>query len=133
MDLRKMMDEHPIPSITPGTVDLASVAGDEPTKQAGSVLNRLNAALAANNAEMLESCFFPSQAYWKDQLALTYHLRTFATPGVIAANLLETKTLRKVTGEIRVNGKAQFSQDLSTLVSNCLNSGMHVSDREANS
>lgn len=132
VDLRKMMDEHPVPSISPGTLDPASMAGDEPTKQACSVLDRLNAALAADNAEMLDSCFFPGQAYWKDQLALTYHLRTFATPGVIAASLLETTALRKVTGEITVDGKAQFSQDLPTLVSNCSNPGMHVSDGETN-
>ena len=113
-----MMDEQPIPSIAPGTLDPDSMAGDEPTKQARSVLNRLSAALAAGNAEMLESCFFPSQAYWKDQLALTYHLRTFSTPRIIAASLLETKALREATGEIAVDGEAQFIPATQTLVSN---------------
>lgn len=128
-----MMDEHPVPSISSGTLYPVSMAGDEPTKQACSVLNQLNAALAAENAEILESCFFPSQAYWKDQLALTYHLRTFATPGVIAASLLETKALRKVKGEIMVDGKAKFSQAMPNLVSNCPNPGIHVLDKETNS
>lgn len=86
-----MMDEQPLPTLPPGLIDPASMAGDGATKQANDVLIRFNAALAADDAATLESCFYSSQAYWKDQLALTYHLRTFETPNVVAASLLETK------------------------------------------
>ena len=119
-----MMAENPVPSIAPGTVDPDSMAGDEPTKQARAVLDRLSAALAADNVEMLEGCFFPTQAYWKDQLALTYHLRTFSTPGIIAASFLETKASRGVTGEIAVEGEAQFVPATPTLVRNYSRVGM---------
>ncbi|KAL1629247.1 hypothetical protein SLS56_005470 [Neofusicoccum ribis] len=101
-DLRKMMDQQPVPVVAPGTVDAASMAGEEPTKQAQAVLDAFNAALAADDAEALESCFFASQAYWKDALALTYHLRTFKDPGVIAASFLETKKLRGITDGIKL-------------------------------
>ncbi|GAB1319243.1 Flavoprotein involved in K+ transport [Madurella fahalii] len=108
VDLRGMMAKLPLPVIPEGTVDPASMAGHEPTKQALAILDKLNAALAANDVELLESCFFASQAYWRDALALTYHLRTFTTPGVIATCLLETKALRRLVGEIKLQGTAQF-------------------------
>jgi hypothetical protein len=50
--------------------------------------------LKENDTQALQDCFFADQAYWKDALALTYHLRTFYTPPVIAANLLETSKMR---------------------------------------
>ncbi|KAM0300580.1 hypothetical protein ACHAPM_006896 [Fusarium culmorum] len=50
-----------------------------------------NTALTNNDAAALQACFFPAQGYWKDSLALTYHLRTFRRPKVIAKCLLETK------------------------------------------
>lgn len=94
------------------------MAGDEATKQANAVLNRLNAALAPDDAATLESCFYADQAYWKDQLALTYHLRTFKTPGVIAASFLETKALRRIPNGIEVDGAAVFLPATPVLVSN---------------
>lgn len=117
-DLRKMMSQHPLPVIPPGTVDPASMGGEEPTKQALTVLKTLNAALAADDVKLLESCFFAEQAYWKDQLALTYHMRTFAGRDVIAASLLETKKLRKVTGELELKGTANFIPVSPVLVRN---------------
>lgn len=116
-DLRKMMAQQSVPVIAPGTVDLASMAGEEPTTLALAVLSTFNAALAADDAKALESCFLADQAYWKDQLALTYHLRTFTTPRVIAAGLLETKKLRGVTGEVKLEGSAQFIPATPALVS----------------
>ncbi|ORY70999.1 uncharacterized protein BCR38DRAFT_2169 [Pseudomassariella vexata] len=106
-NLRQKLKQHPLPVIDPGTVDPASMEGDEATKQVSAVLNELNAALEASDAERLASCFFDVQSYWRDQLALTYHLRTFSTPDVIAAALLETKKLR-FAGEFKVEGGAQF-------------------------
>ncbi|KAE8421419.1 hypothetical protein BDV36DRAFT_292345 [Aspergillus pseudocaelatus] len=114
-DLRQMMAQQPIPTIPPGTIDPDSMAGDEPVKQARAVLDRLNAALADDDPIALESCFFAGQAYWKDQLALTYHLRTFSGPNVIAASLLETKSLREVEGGIAIDGGAVFLPATPTL------------------
>ncbi|KAK3681771.1 hypothetical protein B0T22DRAFT_472802 [Podospora appendiculata] len=110
-DLRKMVREQPPPFVAPGTVDPASMGGDEPTKQAVLVLEKLNAALAADDAVALAGCFLggsASHAYWRDQLALTWHLRTFTGPGVIAASLLETKTLRGLDGGFKLEGTATF-------------------------
>jgi hypothetical protein len=67
----------------------------------------------------LESCFYADQAFWKDQLALTYHLRTFKTPGVISASLLETKKLRSLSKGIAVDGAALFLPATPGLVSEC--------------
>ncbi|KAH8809404.1 hypothetical protein F5884DRAFT_706884 [Xylogone sp. PMI_703] len=103
-----MMSQQPLPSISPGIINTVSMDAEEPTNQALAVLTTLNTALATNNAEMLESCFFSGQAYWKDILALTYHLRTFTTPFAIAASLLETKTLRGCIHGFELEGKAQF-------------------------
>jgi hypothetical protein len=103
-----MMAEQPLPVVAPGTIDLASIAGEEPTQQARAVLDRFSVALVGNDAQALAACFFPGQAYWKDNLALTYHLRTLTTPGIIAASLLETRKLRGIARELSVEGTAQF-------------------------
>ncbi|KAH7142874.1 hypothetical protein B0J13DRAFT_623463 [Dactylonectria estremocensis] len=107
-ELRTLMAEQPVPILAPGTVDAASMAGEQPTKQALTILNTINAALAADDAEKLESCFHADQAYWRDQLALTYHLRTFNTPSIIVASLLETKKLRDLTEGFKLEGAAVF-------------------------
>ncbi|KAL3481108.1 monooxygenase [Aspergillus californicus] len=107
-DLRKMMDQKPVPTLTPGLIDPSSMAGDEATNQARAVLRNLNTALATDNANTLEDCFYADQAYWKDQLALTWHLRTFSGPSTITASLLETVKLRNVSVQIEVDGGAVF-------------------------
>jgi hypothetical protein len=111
-DLREMMLHQPLPAIYPETIKKASLTREEPTQQARTVLGRLSAALARDDARALADCFFPEQAYWKESLAMTYHLRTFTTPGVIAANLLKTKELRGLATDLTVKGMAQFHQDL---------------------
>ncbi|CAI7632016.1 unnamed protein product [Penicillium glandicola] len=108
VDLLKLIAQNPLPLLTPGLIDPALTAGDEPSKQAQVVLDNLNSALARDDAEALEDCFLKDQAYWKDQLALTYHLRTFRTPGIIAASLLETNKLRAIRGDITIDGGAIF-------------------------
>ncbi|KAL4806197.1 hypothetical protein BDV18DRAFT_138967 [Aspergillus unguis] len=106
-DLRKMMDQQPLRSLRPGLIDPSSMAGDAPTSQARGILNQLNTALAAGDVEALKDCFYVDQAYWKDQLALTWHLRTFSGVGTIAASLHETAKLRKA-GSFEVDGTAMF-------------------------
>jgi hypothetical protein len=92
------------------------MSADEATQQALLVLSSLNAALAAADTDALEGCFFLGQAYWKDSLALTWHLRTFTSPGVIAASLLQTKELRGMQGDIKLDGAAQFVPATPVLV-----------------
>lgn len=117
VDLLKLMAKNPLPLLSHGTIDPVLMAGDKPTKQAQVVLDNLNTALARNDVEALEDCFWKDQAYWKDQLALTYHLRTFKTPGIIAASLLETNKLRVIKGDITVDGGAVFLPATPVLVS----------------
>jgi hypothetical protein len=117
VDLLEMMAQQPIPQLAPGMIDPDSMAGDAPTKQAQVVLDSLNAALAANDARALEKCFLEEQGYWKDQLALTYHLRTFKSPAIIAASLLETNKLRVIKEGFKVDGGAMFIPATPVLVS----------------
>ncbi|KAK1981195.1 hypothetical protein LZ30DRAFT_593199 [Colletotrichum cereale] len=113
-DLRSMMAEAPLPVISEGTINPASMRGETPTKIAQSLIRKLSAALEANDVAALENCFFAQQAYWKDQLALTYHLRTFQQADVIARSLIETKNLRGLE-HIMVDGVATFSPATPTL------------------
>lgn len=126
-DLRKMMLQNPVPTITPGIVDPASMGDEEPTNQARAVLQTLNVALVTNDAQTFEGCFYPGQAYWKDLLALTYHIRTFSTPGVIAASLLETAGLRELTGGFELEGAALFISATPVLVRPTLDLPLPVS------
>lgn len=96
------MAQQPLPVIPPGTVHDAFMPGEESIKQALVVLEKFNAAVVKNDAKELRDCFFPSQAYWKDVLALTYHLRTFSTVEAIVPAFLETKDLRGIDGEMKL-------------------------------
>ncbi|PYH41043.1 FAD/NAD(P)-binding domain-containing protein [Aspergillus saccharolyticus JOP 1030-1] len=95
-----MMAEQPLPALEPDLIDPVTMADDEPT-------------VRPEHGDTPD-CFYASQAYWKDQLALTYHLRTFNTPSVIAAALLETAPPRGL-GEVSVDGAAVFIPATPTL------------------
>lgn len=116
-DLRDLLTRNPLPKPSYGMVDPASMSRDEPAKEAQLILNSLNAAIAQNNARALADCFLDQQAYWRDQLALTYHLRTFKTPNIIAFSLLQTSKLRGVKGDIEIDGGAIFQPVTPALVS----------------
>ncbi|CAI7648612.1 unnamed protein product [Penicillium pancosmium] len=107
-DLRTMMNEQPVPLLAPGLVDPSSMAGEQATIKANALLDRFNIALVNRDADSLADCFYESQAYWKDILALTYHLRTFSTRGVIAAALLKTNKSRQIESGISIDGAANF-------------------------
>ncbi|KAF5595323.1 K+ transport flavoprotein [Fusarium pseudocircinatum] len=92
--LLQLFDERPIPVIPPKIVEKISVEGVDPSDQATAVVEAFHDALTENDIHALQDCFFTDQSYWKDALAFTYHLRTFYTPPVIAANLLETNKMR---------------------------------------
>ncbi|KAH0269538.1 P-loop containing nucleoside triphosphate hydrolase protein, partial [Aureobasidium melanogenum] len=97
------------------TKDLESMSSLEATSTARTALEQFDVALEANSTDELEKCFCPEQAFWKDQLALTWHLRTFISPAQIAKDLLETKNLRDITGSFEIIGEAQFVQAGPTL------------------
>lgn len=102
--LRQMMDQQPVPVLDQETVGLISLPGKSASEQALTVLDAFKAAVAAEDAGALQRLFFAEQAYWKDILALTYHLRTFFNPEIIVANFLHTKKLRGVTTEWKLEG-----------------------------
>ncbi|KAK3365607.1 putative monooxygenase [Lasiosphaeria ovina] len=114
-DLRTMMAQQPLPVVAAGTVDPASMAGDAPSRRAAAVLSAFNAAVAAGDAAALASCLLAEQAHWRDQLALTYHLRSFTTPAVIAASLLETEALRGVPEGFKLQADARYIPVSETL------------------
>ncbi|KAF4955915.1 hypothetical protein FSARC_11730 [Fusarium sarcochroum] len=103
-DLRKLFDERPIPVISKETIDQISFTAKNESEQASIVVSSFNAALSTNNAAALQACFFTEQAYWKDALAFTSHLRTFFTPSTIATNLFATNEARGFTQEWRLEG-----------------------------
>ncbi|KAH7146126.1 hypothetical protein EDB81DRAFT_933973 [Dactylonectria macrodidyma] len=104
-DLRQMFAQQPVPVLDAETVGLISLPGDGASEeQALAVLKSFNAALASHDVDALQKCFFAEQAYWKDALALTYHLRTFFTPQTIATNFLETKKLRGIESDWKLEG-----------------------------
>ncbi|KAI0010778.1 hypothetical protein F4779DRAFT_576077 [Xylariaceae sp. FL0662B] len=107
-DLRKDV-YRPLPKIAPGTVDPSTMVGDTPTTEAKSAVDAFNAALLRNDAEKLASCFYSEQAFWRDIVALTSHLRTFSMPSIIAAALLRMNKLRGVAGNVQFTGEAHFS------------------------
>jgi hypothetical protein len=115
-DLRKLMKQHALPILAPFPAESISM-DDEATQQALVVSHKFNTALATDDAEALEDCFFTKQAFWKDQLALTWHLRTFISPAKVASALLETKKQRDITGAFEMRGKAQFARVGPNLVS----------------
>ncbi|ROV95041.1 hypothetical protein VPNG_09489 [Cytospora leucostoma] len=107
-DLRKDV-YRPLPKIAPETVDPVAMTGDVTKTQGQALLDTLNAALASNDAEKVADCFYPEQAFWRDIVALTSHLRTFAMPKVIAAALLRLKSLRGIEGKIELTGDPHFT------------------------
>ncbi|CAH0050578.1 unnamed protein product [Clonostachys solani] len=106
-DLRALMAEYPLPVVVPGTLETASLTPEGTIRQAAVVLDALSAALEGDDTKALKEVFFSHQAYFKDALALTFHLRTFTTPGVIALALLELQKLRGLAGTFKLES-AQF-------------------------
>ncbi|KAK4172919.1 hypothetical protein QBC36DRAFT_336900 [Triangularia setosa] len=93
-DLRQKLAEHPLPSVDSGTLDHSSITPAEVTMITSHVLAAFNKAITKEDQDALSNCFLAEQAYWKDSLALTYHLRTFSTPALVASSLLETMKMR---------------------------------------
>lgn len=108
----------PLPMVAPGTVDPAAMTAQAAATQAREVLAAFNLTLANKDTGALADCFLPEQAYWRDMVALTSHLRTFTGPGSIAAALLETTARCGVIGDIECTDKVQFAVVNPVMVSN---------------
>ncbi|KAK7920060.1 hypothetical protein PG985_008082 [Apiospora marii] len=116
-DLRHMMKENPLPTVAPDIcLDDPITDNEAATERARDVLKHLNEAVKASDAGKLEQCFFPQQAYWRDQIALTWHFRTFSNHQAIAASLLETSALRGVADVgFQMEGQAHFIPALQAI------------------
>ncbi|KAJ4397789.1 hypothetical protein N0V93_002026 [Gnomoniopsis smithogilvyi] len=107
VELRDIQAQFPLPQ--PGSVDPALLSNDGPNQVAISTLAALEAALAAGDAKAVAESFFPTQAFWRDLLALTSHIRTFAGhASVVATSLVETTKLRGIKSGFKLSGTAQF-------------------------
>jgi hypothetical protein len=85
------------------------MTGDAALLQAKAVIDDFNAALDSNDAEKLASCFYAEQAYWRDIVAFTSHIRTIDKPRVLATALLQMVSLRGLQGRIESTGSANFA------------------------
>lgn len=56
-------------------MDPASV---DPAAVLTAILVSLSSAVASGDLQGIKACFHPDQCYWRDQLAFTYHARTFS-------------------------------------------------------
>ncbi|KAI4758567.1 hypothetical protein E4T52_09246 [Aureobasidium sp. EXF-3400] len=109
-DLRKLMKEYALPIVALVSAEFGAKDNLEVTQQALAISQEFNAAVATDDAEALGSCFLTEQAFWKDQLALTWHLRTFISPSRITSAFLETKKQRDIAGTFEIRGEASFAR-----------------------
>jgi len=96
VSLRKLLDQNPLPK----TLTLSKDFADTPPSGADEVIRVFSDAFVAEDFEKLQDCFYEelTNCNWRDQFALTCHIRTFQTRRVVSANLLATKRLRGVEG-----------------------------------
>lgn len=69
-------------------------------------LHSLSDALTSKDLQQIKSCFHPTQAYWRDLLAFTWHLRTFNDAPSIAPALLHLTEQRAWSGSFIVDSKS---------------------------
>lgn len=81
-----------MPFIPPGSVP--PINAEEAIQIAAGFLDEFNAALISSDVQKLAGLFHADQAYWRDLVALTSHIRNFDGSSKIAPALLETRTLR---------------------------------------
>lgn len=105
--------QRPLPVIE-GSLDEGSI---DATRIIQSLLDRLYGALEDQDLERVKDCFNPLQSYWRDQLALTAHLRTFTDSGTIARAILETSKMRRLGRFNIVPTTPRLVQATPTLVS----------------
>jgi hypothetical protein len=105
-DLRNV--SKPLPKIPPGTVNPALIDSSAVMTYTRSVMDNFNTAISSRDVEKLSECFY-EQAYWRDIVALTSHLRTIESPRVIATALLHTINLQGLKGNFEMIGDPHFA------------------------
>lgn len=71
-----------------------------------TVLESLTDALTSQDLGQVKSCFHPTQSYWRDLLAFTWHLRTLNDAPSIAPALLHLTQQRAWRGSFTVDPKS---------------------------
>lgn len=116
-DLRRLMKQYNLSVVERASACFGPVARSQATREASDVISDLVEAMYLEDAVAIENCFFAGQAFWKDQLAFTWHLRTFITPKHIARALFETQQQRCLTTLFYPLGNADLVQIGTKLVS----------------
>lgn len=111
-DLRSQI-YRPLPAV--------SLPVDQPNPESMSicteVLESLFKGLSAGDAAAVKESFYPDQSYWRDQLALTYHFRTFTDRDVITQALVDRTSTNKLDKLTVLPGTARLTPAGPTLVS----------------
>ena len=105
-DLRNV--SKPLPSIPLGTIDPNLMNATATAASAKMVVDAFNAAISSGKVEKLADCFY-AQAYWRDIVALTSHLRTLDDSQAIATALAELIDLRGLAGGFEMTGEPHFA------------------------
>lgn len=71
---------------------------DDPVTIVSQTLTSLATALGKGDVEQVKGCFLAQQAYWRDVLAFTWHMRTFTDKSSIAPALVELAKARFADG-----------------------------------
>lgn len=117
-DLRRDVYQ-PLPVIPSTAVCEKGIAPGEAANHARAVLESMNDALESADAGgggALTKLFFRDQSYWRDILALTYHIRTIRDAGPIVSTFSETRRQRGASRLVFVEDSAVFAPVTPSLV-----------------
>ena len=115
-DLRRDVYQ-PLPVIPPTAVGEKGIAPGEAANHARAVLESVNDALeSADGVAGLTDLFFRDHCYWRDILALTYHIRTIRDAGPVVSAFSETRRRRGASRLVFVEDSAVFAPVTPTLV-----------------
>ncbi|KAI9010547.1 hypothetical protein DFJ74DRAFT_684858 [Hyaloraphidium curvatum] len=110
-DLRKDIYK-PFPAVEDAPAGL--VSGEEAMRIASELLATVDAAIAAGEEAKLASCFLKEQSFWKDNVALTAHFRTFYQEAA-PRNLLKMAGERGAKGFQPIPGTVRCVPAMPTL------------------
>lgn len=88
----------------------------DPSDICAEVLQALFEGLSEGNVNKVKNCFYDEQCYWRDQLALTYHFRTFKDKECISKALVERAAISKPGSVAVAPGTARLTSAGPTLV-----------------
>jgi hypothetical protein len=83
------------------------MGGDVASKEVTAAMKLLNDAVERADLRKLATCFYESQAYWRDTVALTAHVRTFTTRGVITTAFFDDGGAQRYHNGLQLE-RAQF-------------------------